>query len=651
MTFVNHRPSLVFRSDINAMRAIAVISVIGFHTFPKIVPGGFTGVDIFFVISGFLISSIIFEGIDAQPFSFMDFYHRRIKRILPALLFVLAATYLMGWFLLLPIEFKNLGKHVLSAASFVTNFTLLGESGYFDAAAETKPLLHLWSLGIEEQFYILWPLYILICTKLRLNRYYFIAVPLIASFAINVALVERYPAFAFYAPFSRFWELLVGSILACVQEGNGKRRTVSGLPQNVKSNSNSMLPPLLKSRLVREFLVLCGISLIASGFFLVSKGYEFPGFWALLPVMGSALLIASGTQGTLANWFFSNRFLGWFGTISYPLYLWHWPLLTYARTVQNGPPSNSVLIALVALSVLLAWLTYEFLEKKILMAVFTQVRIGSVLALLFVFGLTGLATFQFDGFHFRFSKFVLDLTDFSYDYSADYRSGSCFLLAEQTSSDFLQCPTSNDQNRKTIFIWGDSHAAHLYVGLHDRYGDQFNIEQKTASGCPPIMDLEISDRPSCKEINDYILRRISDSKPDRIVLAGRWVMYDWQRIDDTINKLRALGISKIDLVGPDPWWKNGLPRQLYSAYQGNRFSPIPSRMRSGLNESFETVDLNMAQQFSKKVTNYISLRSILCDKDGCLTQVDNSDNKLIAWDYGHFTKAGSDYVVSKFPQY
>jgi peptidoglycan/LPS O-acetylase OafA/YrhL len=193
---------------------IAVLAVVAFHAYPKSIKGGFICVDIFFVISGYLISTIIFESLDRDTFSFSDFYARRVKRIFPALLLVLTTCLLFGWFLLLADEFNQLGKHITAGASFISNLVFWNEAGYFDNAADTKPLLHLWSLGIEEQFYVVWPLVLWLAWKKKFNPIIIIILLVIASFVFNIYLIKSDEIAAFYSPLTRFWELLSGSLLA-----------------------------------------------------------------------------------------------------------------------------------------------------------------------------------------------------------------------------------------------------------------------------------------------------------------------------------------------------------------------------------------------------------------------------------------------------
>ncbi|HKY08666.1 MAG TPA: acyltransferase, partial [Candidatus Binatia bacterium] len=211
---VTHDRLSVYRPDIDGLRALAVLAVIGYHTFPIWVTGGFTGVDVFFVISGFLISSIIFQSLDAGTFSLANFYARRIRRIFPALILVLASCLALGWHLLLTDEYIQLGKHTAGGAAFGPNFVLIKEAGYFDVTAESKPLLHLWSLGIEEQFYIVWPLLLLLLWRCMGKTLWVIAFLALGSFILNVYLVSDKPVQTFYFPLTRCWELLMGAVLA-----------------------------------------------------------------------------------------------------------------------------------------------------------------------------------------------------------------------------------------------------------------------------------------------------------------------------------------------------------------------------------------------------------------------------------------------------
>jgi peptidoglycan/LPS O-acetylase OafA/YrhL len=325
-----------YRPDIDGLRALAVLVVVGFHAFPNWIQAGYIGVDVFFVISGFLISTIIFDNLNCQNFSFIKFYSRRIRRIFPALLLVLAASFVFGWISLLADEYKQLGKHIAGGAGFVSNFLFWRESSYFDNAADTKPLLHLWSLGIEEQFYIFWPLLLWLAWKCKINLLALILVLAIISFGLNIDIVRSDATAAFYSPLTRFWELLVGSVLAYLKFFKHRNAIF------VNINDAQM-------RYLHNAQSIIGLTCIVLGMLFLKKDAVFPGWWALLPVGGAALIISAGSQAYLNRIVFSNRILVWFGVISFPLYLWHWPILSFARIIEGKALSNQMRISAVLL--------------------------------------------------------------------------------------------------------------------------------------------------------------------------------------------------------------------------------------------------------------------------------------------------------------
>ncbi len=401
------RPHLLhpkYRPDIDGLRAIAVLSVVAFHAFPDWMKGGFIGVDVFFVISGFLISTIIFENLDRGTFSFTEFYARRIKRIFPALIVVLSACLIFGWFSLLPEELNQLGKHILAGAGFVSNLVLWSESGYFDNSAETKPLLHLWSLGIEEQFYIVWPFLVWAAWKRKLNLFYVTFSLLVVSFGLNIWLIHTNPVATFYSPLTRFWELLCGALLAFYSLRRSNCSDVNSRFLTAKDNLNLQLEPKKVNRFVTPSLFsFVGLGSLIVSFDLINKNLEFPGYWALMPVWGSALIILAGPEAWFNRKILSNKIIVWIGLISFPLYLWHWPILSFVRILYIDTPPLKYRILAILLSVVLAWLTMKFVERPF--------RFGSHKSSLKVFGLSGfmlslafigtiLFSFNFPGFNF-----------------------------------------------------------------------------------------------------------------------------------------------------------------------------------------------------------------------------------------------------------
>jgi len=331
-----------YRADIDGLRAVAVLAVIGYHFFPQWVPAGFAGVDVFFVISGFLITGIIADAIEAGRFSLVDFYARRIRRIFPALIVVLLACVAAGWGLLYSDEYRLLGNHVAAGAGFVTNILLWRETGYFDAAAETKPLLHLWSLGVEEQFYIVWPLVLAYLCRTARARFATVAVVFIASLAACIAVTALNPVQAFYLPVYRFWELMAGASLALHPQWQARSQADS----NVRS--------------------LAGIALLLACGAVIQPGSPFPGWRALVPVFATFLLLSAGAGGIVNRVVLSHRWVVAVGLISYPLYLWHWPLLSMLRIANNDAPVTFARgLVLLAASFLLAWATYRVIERPV----------------------------------------------------------------------------------------------------------------------------------------------------------------------------------------------------------------------------------------------------------------------------------------------
>lgn len=337
-----HRTFTDYRPDIDGLRAVAVIAVVLYHGWPNYLPGGFIGVDSFFVISGYLITSIILSALEERRFSILEFYARRVRRIFPALLLVLVATIGFGWIVLLPDEFKQVARHVTAGGLFVSNLLLWNEAGYFDNAGLTKPLLHLWSLGIEEQFYLLWPLMLWLMFRSKKGVLILLCAVFACSFLANLALTSSDATAAFYSPATRFWELMTGGIGAYLY------RRFRAWPAHWAQCG-----------------AIGGALLLAAGFAFIGTQDPFPGWRALLPVGGTILLIMAGPHTFINRKLLSARLAVGTGLISYPLYLWHWPLLSYGFIVDGGKPTVLVRAGLIAAAVLLAILTYRFLELPI----------------------------------------------------------------------------------------------------------------------------------------------------------------------------------------------------------------------------------------------------------------------------------------------
>ena len=432
-----------YRPDIDGLRAVAVLAVVAFHAFPRWIPGGFVGVDIFFVISGYLISTILLENLERGTFSFTTFYMRRIRRIFPALAVVLAASFAFGWYSLFADEFTSLGKHMAAGAGFVANLALWYEAGYFDTASELKPLLHLWSLGIEEQFYLVWPLLLWLAWRRKFNVLGVIVLLLLASFVANVVFISRDVTATFYAPYTRFWELLAGSLLAWRH-----LRPTSGETQHGNA------------------LSLAGFVLLVLSFWQITKATPFPGAWAAVPVAGAFCVIAAGQRAWLNRVLLSNRVAVFFGLISFPLYLWHWPLLAFARIIEGGTPARGVRIAAVFAAIVLAALTWRFIERPLRFGGHGKVKAIALVVTVAALGYVGALTWFMGGFPARAAtqSHLTHQLGWGNDPQDDFCKQIFF------TDDFRPqfCRITPNQPTPTIVLIGNSKAWHFFHGLNKR---------------------------------------------------------------------------------------------------------------------------------------------------------------------------------------
>ena len=516
---------LTYRADIDGLRAVAVLSVVVFHAFPSLFPGGFIGVDIFFVISGYLITSILFASFQNGSFSFFEFYVRRINRIFPALLLVMAACYLFGWKSLFASEFSQLGKHIAGGASFISNLVLLRESGYFDSAALTKPLLHLWSLGIEEQFYMAWPLLLWLIWKIRANIVLVALLLASISFALNIYRVGEAQSTTFYSPITRFWELLVGAILVW-----SKRENFTWIQKKYRFIPNFFSSFQFENKAISQakydnIRATLGGIFIAIGLAVATEHKSFPGWLATLPVLGTALVISAGNKAWLNEVILSNRVFVWFGLISFPLYLWHWPLLSFLRILDGGSNRVARVIAMIA-AIALAWLTYRFVELPIRQGTRRNWKPFVMCLLMLITGSVGFITYEREGYKSR---------------PAIQGFGEARALLSWPSNNNFDnlCPVKYPgsgyckvakNGPGTVALIGDSQANHFFPGLAQEYlriGE--NLVNLGCGACPPLA--HTSSRYSGKPpigmaTMDHVLKMVvEDQRIHTVLLAANWHIY------------------------------------------------------------------------------------------------------------------------------
>jgi len=437
--------SISYRPDIDGLRALAILPVVLFHAFPNLLPGGFIGVDIFFVISGYLITCILLKDIQSGNYSIKTFYARRVRRIFPALSVILLFCLILGWVVLTAVEYRALGKHAAGGAGFIANFMFWKEAGYFDAAGDTKPLLHLWSLGIEEQFYIVWPLLLYFFAKRSWNILWLILTVALLSFGLNLWQVGSNPSAAFYSPLTRSWELALGAFLA--YQVMHPIPSVTNLINRYKSTLSGL-----------------GLIMVVVGFVVINEARAFPGWWALLPAVGSALMIASGPQAVVNRFILSQPIFIWVGLISFPLYLWHWPLFSFARIIYSDTPSVDVRWILVVLSVVLAALTYYLIEKPIRQSSFKRPFIIFLSLLMFCICIAGVAVHKTKGVKSRHAG-MLNADPASLDMGADRKrwANECGIPLEAKL--ILNSCYSPKDKKATYAVWGDSKGEAIFYGL------------------------------------------------------------------------------------------------------------------------------------------------------------------------------------------
>ena len=634
-----------YRPDIDGLRAIAVLSVVAFHAFPSWMPGGFIGVDIFFVISGYLISTIILGSLAGEGFSYGEFYARRIRRILPALLVVMAATFVVGWYVLLADEFGQLGKHLLASAGFVVNLVLWGEAGYFDAAAGTKPLLHLWSLAVEEQFYIIWPVLLGLAWRFGGGKglLAWLWVVTILSFLLNVMGVHSHAAATFYSPLTRMWELAAGALLAwAVLRG---------------SHGNVFL------RVPRSVL---GLVLIGLGLVLISEGKSFPGFWALLPVVGACLCISAGPGAWPNRYLLGSRPMIWVGLISYPLYLWHWPLQSFARIVESGTPSPWTRGLLLLAAVALAWVTYEVVESRFQTPGRTPVKVGALLVSMVVIGGVGWATYANEGLKFRShirqtNAVNAQLTFSNWTYIKNDRCLKKYPLQGTDAYEIWFCMASSDKN-PTLLLLGDSHANHLYPGFINN--PEFQQQSVLNIGnCDPgwVEKSELSPKVTRYTCSGYrILDQmelingiVSTSHSVRyVIMAGAglnqksspWYIAKLRR---RINFLESHGV-KVILFAPHVWVTynpRGCFGRPFATPKESCELPVEA-YREKLSEFNRTAQAIMATNPSVRVFDQ---NVLFCNEERCSFKKDGMP--LLRDEFGHLSEYGSNQVVALFAEW
>ena len=494
-----------YRPDIDGLRAVAVLSILFFHVGIKHFSGGYVGVDIFFVISGYLITSIIVRELTAGEFSIARFYERRVRRILPALTVVVAATLLAGLVLLSPVQLEELGRSATATSVFSSNIFFFLGSGYFDGSSELKPLLHTWSLAVEEQYYILFPFLLMVIAKRLSSRFgvWLVSLGLISLLACIFWTPVNGSATFYLIPF-RAWELLIGSVLAL------------------------QLIPTLSGSAARNALSLAGLSMMLTSVFVYTHDTQFPGAAAMLPTLGTAFVIHAGSGGkTFVNRALSVRPMVFVGLISYSLYLWHWPIVVYAKQYLINEWTDletSVILAVIFLLSILSWRFVEtpFRNRQLFgprerlfarFAVITVVVVSGSLAMVFTKGFPGRNT-------------VASMSDVITADPGWQHWKNCEEAGEEEGGTSDLCSIGVQDAPPTFLFWGDSHALSMASAVNlsaDRNGSAGLLAIRTA--CPPLLSIHRPGEKSCAEFNAAILEHVGGRPEiDTVILAARWAI-------------------------------------------------------------------------------------------------------------------------------
>lgn len=594
-----------YRPEIDGLRAFAVLPVMFFHAGLQMFSGGYAGVDVFFVISGYLITKIILPEWEAGMFTLARFYERRARRVLPALYFLMLACLPCAWLWLLPADMERFSQSIVAVSAFSSNMLFWWQSGYFEPAAELKPLLHTWSLAVEEQYYLLFP--VLLTLILRLGRRWAVTLfTAIALFSLAAAQWGSlvYPTAAFYQLPTRIWELLIGVLVAFHSSSDNRQ------------NPNT---------LTREFGSAIGLSLLACAVFTFDKETPTPSLYTLIPTIGTALIILFADPQTLVGKLLGHKFFVGIGLTSYSAYLWHQPILAFARH-RGLSESGHLLFGALAISAFVpAYLSWRFVEtpfrnRRRLNRRQIFACVASWSAAFVAFGIAGNLT---DGFAGRLGQaqreflayFENNLPDWKYYTKirlperyrndcnfydvAKYRLGAQTQVPVETIS--RQCFQKSPEAKRSVFIWGDSHAQQLYFGLRQVLSDDWQILQVATSGCVARLNATANKQNYCEYSNWFAFSKIVENKPD-VVIVGQDTGHDVARMNDIARELLAVGVKRVLFTGPDPHWTTDLPKLI--AYR--LWDNIPRRTLIGIDRRLAALDSELKSRYRNRRPSALS---------------------------------------------
>lgn len=611
----DHMP---FRPEIEGLRALAVVPIMLNHARVPGFGGGFIGVDIFFVISGFLITLILIRDVGKGTYSIAEFYRRRILRIFPALFAMLVVVTAIAIVATTPNELVRYARSLAATVLFISNIQFYIDTGYFSDAASSRPLLHSWSLAVEEQFYIVWPLLVSFAAA-RGRRLTWIMLGCVVAISLAVACwaLESYTNAVFYLIPFRAWELGVGGLLA-------------------------LLPVVRAPRLVLELLSAAGIAVILFCIRTYTHSMAFPGAAALLPCLGTAAIIFAGSN-TLAGRFLALAPLRFFGRISYSLYLWHWPVITFAALWLFLRPTDPLVIAgEVMLAIMLGTASYYLVERaprrRLARLSTPQVLALGAAAMLIGVGVAGGILYA-QGFPNRYPSALLataQIVDANEDES--YRRGRCFLTKDTDHFDRAECMPAPAGSAPRVALVGDSAAAHLWPGLA-ALGPRYQSMQATMAGCPPQIGQQFDRLPCTRFFRQALQKLAREGRVDAVLLAANWQRKDVDRIGATLDRLKKMGLPVI-LIGPMPRYDAPLPRLMFFADARND----PGLVDRHFDDATWAIDRYMRHVAARHGIAYLSPLDTLCPHHRC--QRTDDRGLPIQFDYLHLTRAGSEQLMA-----
>ena len=680
-----------YRSDIDGLRAVACLSVVLYHAFPNLLRGGFIGVDIFFVISGYLISSIIYRNLfdnkNPGKLHLIDFYIKRVRRIFPALITILVTTLILGHFVLFPEEYMLLAKHVFGGSLYINNIMLYFESGnYFNPDSSAKPLLHLWSLGVEEQFYVIFPVFLWVLYRLNLNFVLSLAIFTITSFILckNGIKHHNQPT-AFYLPWCRFWELSIGALLAYIVEYHKE------LIKKIKIFTKEFLIPkiclrdsniVIKDSTLNNILSVIGLFLIIIGIFSIKQNLKFPGTKALIPVFGAFFIIAAGKDAFINKNILSNRILVFLGLISYPLYLWHWPLLSFAYICENFEPNEWVKISAIIFAIILSVITYYLIETPLrygrnkLFCVFFLFISINVIGIIALYIFLTMKEYFFKE-ELNNSKLVSELI---------IREKNCNSLFKKWNTvsdnpDYWHHVTSCKVSTKDdeIAFIGDSHAGSYYLGIANKFANR-KVSVFPKANAAPFYNVRTGARNAESFRENYIyineaLDFIRSNNNYKVVVLAHTPLASYNdtkymgidkvlpyteddsftilkiAVKDTVDKLLAAD-KKVIFTLDNPKLPESKTNCVY------RPITINYKPKCEFDKAFyiNTIEIQEYNKFIRNLiktdypngnVDYVDLAKILCDETKCYEGI---NNKALYKDQNHLNQEGSNLVAPKIIQ-